>query len=234
LSRASPRELPFSGSDLLLEEMSHRMNNELTSAIAAVSRAAARSKNEEVRATLSAVSDRLLAFAFVHRVLQMPSQSSEIDASVYLRQLCEAISRSKLADKGIGLALVEGSVRLEAVRCWRLGLIVSELIANAARHAFDAAGGAIRVELLTSDAFVECRVSDSGRAAGPVRPGRGLRIVEALAGTLGGTIDYVFGEHGSAVVLVFPRHVNSGDDDRRATDIRAATLSGQGCEAAPA
>jgi len=31
-----PRELPFSGSDLLLEEMSHRMNNELTSAIAAV------------------------------------------------------------------------------------------------------------------------------------------------------------------------------------------------------
>jgi len=41
----------------------------------------------------------------------------------------------------------------------------------------------------------------------------------------------VFGEHGSAAVLVFPRHANSGSEIRR---IRAETLSGQGCEASPA
>jgi two-component sensor histidine kinase len=93
---------------------------------------------------------------------------------------------------------------MDSARCWRLGLIVSELITNAVRHAFDGVGGNIRVEIFSSRSFVECRVSDNGRAVKPIRAGRGLRIVEALAGTLGGTIDYVIGEHGSAAVLVFP------------------------------
>jgi two-component sensor histidine kinase len=101
--------------------------------------------------------------------------------------------------KGASIMKVE-----EMVRCWRLGLIVSELITNAVRHAFDGVGGNIRVEIFSSRSFVECRVSDNGRAVKPIRAGRGLRIVEALAGTLGGTIDYVIGEHGSAAVLVFP------------------------------
>jgi two-component sensor histidine kinase len=45
-------------------------------------------------------------------------------------------------------------------RCWRLGLIVSELITNAERHAFRNAGGCIRVKLLPSQSFAECRVTD--------------------------------------------------------------------------
>jgi two-component sensor histidine kinase len=106
--------------------------------------------------------------------------------------------------RGIRLALVDCPLKMDSARCWRLGLIVSELITNAVRHAFDGVGGNIRVEIFSSRSFVECRVSDNGRAVKPIRAGRGLRIVEALAGTLGGTIDYVIGEHGSAAVLVFP------------------------------
>ena len=217
-----PQEPFRPADDLLLKELSHRMNNEFASAIAVVSRAAARSENKEVKATLAAVSDRLLAYAFVHRVLQMPSDNTEIDASAYLRQLCEAISRSKLADQGIRLAFVDRPLDMDSARCWRLGLIVSELITNAVRHAFDGMGGNIRVELLRSRSFVECRVSDDGHAVKPIRPGRGLKIVEALAATLGGTIDYVVGEHGSAAVLIFPESVGSYSNGRGVGDISAA------------
>ena len=66
-------------------------------------------------------------------------------------------------------------------QCWRLGMVVSELITNASRHAFGDGGGAIRIELLNHGASVECRVADNGSASTIVRPGRGLKIIQLLA-----------------------------------------------------
>ena len=60
-------------------------------------------------------------------------RSTRMGAGAYLRQLCLAISRSKLDAKGIKLAFLECAFQMNS-RCGRrLGLIVSELITNAAR-----------------------------------------------------------------------------------------------------
>jgi two-component sensor histidine kinase len=93
---------------------------------------------------------------------------------------------------------------MDTHRCWRLGLILSELITNAERHAFHKGGGWIRVELLPSSSSVECRVTDNGSSEGTMHPGHGLRIVEELARSLGGTIDQAFGSQGTTAVLIFP------------------------------
>ena len=50
---------------------------------------------------------------------------------------------------------------------------------------------------------IECRVSDNGCAPKRVRPGRGIKIVEALASSLDGSIEWAFGPCGSAVVVTF-------------------------------
>jgi two-component sensor histidine kinase len=189
---------------LLLREFSHRINNEFSSAIGAISVAAARSVNGEAKAALAAVQDQLQNYVQVHHALQMPEHSSRVDAAVYLRRLCRAIGRSKLDRKGIELRLSERSFQMNTDRCWRLGLIVSELITNAERHAFHKRGGWVRVELLPSASFVECRVSDNGASEGAINPGRGLRIVEALASSLGGVIKQDFGPHGATALLIFP------------------------------
>src|SRR5271170_3250414 len=192
-------------SRLLLREFSHRINNELTSAIGAISAAAERSANNETKAVLAAVQDQLQSYAQVHHVLQLPEHNSCIDAGAYLRQLCRAISRAKLDRKGIELLLVEHPFRMDSERCWRLGLIVSELITNAERHAFRNAGGCIRVELLPSQWFAQCRVTDDGTNEGNfICPGHGFTILELLARSLGGTIDQHFGPQGSTSVLIFP------------------------------
>ena len=86
---------------------------------------------------------------------------------------------------------------MESERCWRLGLIVSELIANAECHAFHNGGGLIYVELLRSTSFVECRVIDNGTSKETICPGRGLEMVDALAKSLGGWIDQNFGPKGA-------------------------------------
>jgi two-component sensor histidine kinase len=196
---------------LLLREFSHRINDEFASAIGVISIAAARSADDEAKVALAAVQDRLQNYALVHHALQTPEDVSCIDAAAYLRQLCWAISRSKLERKGIELRFVERTFRMNSERCWRLGLIVSELITNAERHAFRNGGGSIRVELLPSLSFVECRVTDNGTAEANARPGHGLKIVEALAKSLGGTIDQRFGPHGATAVLIFPADMDTSE-----------------------
>lgn len=195
---------PFPEERLLLSELTHRINNEFASAISVVSLAAARSNNDEVRNALAAVTACLQQHALVHRALQMPEYRTRVDAAAYFRQLCLSIRLSKLDCKNINLVLVDRPVSMQSDRCWQLGMIVYELITNSARHAFDGRNGEIRVELLPSGSFVECRVSDNGSAPAEFRPGRGLKIIEALVEGLDGRFKQQFGTQGSATVVIVP------------------------------
>ena len=121
---------------VLLHELNHRINNEFASAISAVSLAAAHSDNTEVKLALSVVSELFHSYADVHRALQMLEANRVVDAATYLGQRCPSISRSKLDRLEIHLALAACPLLLRSDRCWRLGVIVYELITNAARHAF--------------------------------------------------------------------------------------------------
>jgi two-component sensor histidine kinase len=189
---------------MLLHELNHRINNEFAAAISVVSLAAARSGSDEVKAALSSVAELLHQYAQVHRALEMPEYDTLIEAAAYLRQLCGSISRSQLDSRKIELVLVAQSLWLPADRCWHLGMIVFELINNAARHAFPTGAGKICVELLRADPFFECRVMDNGSASADVRPGRGLKIIDALSRSLGGRVEQKFGTRGSCSILLFP------------------------------
>jgi two-component sensor histidine kinase len=199
-----PRRGLESDEHLLVREITHRVNNELASAIGAVSLTAARSDNDEVKLALSGIMELLYNFARVHRALEMPTTDALLDAAAYMRGLCHCISRSKLDHRGIELVFVESPVQLSAENCWRLGMIASELITNAERHAFHGPGGTIRVELLATGRLLECRISDNGCARGPVNPGQGLKIVEALARGLNGELFQKFEPTGATSLLVFP------------------------------
>jgi two-component sensor histidine kinase len=122
----------YSSTDVLLREFTHRVKNEFASAIQVVSFAAEKSRDRNVKAALEGVMEKLHDYASVHRALQMPSGNDCIDASAYLRDLCGSISRSKLANKNIELVLVDRPFRMSSERCWLLGMIIAELITNAA------------------------------------------------------------------------------------------------------
>jgi two-component sensor histidine kinase len=193
----------FPEGKLLMRELSHRINNEFTSAINVISLAAAKSGSSEVKAALDDVSERLHHYADVHRTLQLPEYYTHIDAAPYLRQLCLSISRSKLEPNNIKLVLATRPISMLSDRCWRLGMIVYELVTNAARHAFNGTDGEIWVELWLAGARVECRVSDNGTATQKVQPGRGLYIVQELVERLDGRLEQSFGPHGSTSIVVF-------------------------------
>jgi two-component sensor histidine kinase len=132
---------------ILLHELIHRINNEFSSLIGAVSRTAARSVNHEVKVALAHIIELLSHYAELHRALRMPENDTHIDVAAYLENLCQSISRSKLDDMKIDLVVAASPLQLPSDRCWRLGMIVYELITNAARHAFANGSGQVRVEL---------------------------------------------------------------------------------------
>jgi two-component sensor histidine kinase len=174
-----------------------------------MSLAARRTEDAVARSALDAAIDTLSAHARAHRALQAPAAGGgPTDVSDYLGRLCQALARSTLASRHIAVTLVESPAVLDAERCWRLGLIVAELINNAARHAFAASGDGrsrqILVEARPEAGAFHCLVSDNGAASADPTPGLGSRIVDALAGELGGRVERRYGPEGSSVLVTFP------------------------------
>jgi two-component sensor histidine kinase len=197
---------------LYVAEIEHRIANEYALAVASVSLAASQSPSGEAKAALAGVAQRLRDYAAAHRALQAPVSNGLVDLSEYLRSLCGALAQASLNERGISLTLVEQSVDITAERCWRVGLIVSELVTNSIRHGFRDWSGAITVEIARSADHIVCRVSDNGRAAGIARPGRGAELVDALARDLGGTVERDFHIYGVSVVLSFPERIHGAGD----------------------
>jgi two-component sensor histidine kinase len=198
--------LPSGGSErLLLSELIHRLTNELTAAVGLIDLATLRAGTADARQTLEAVRDSLASFARVHQALEAPRVRTRIDACPYLRRLCDAIRAAKLQQRGVSLRYVDRSLVLDSEQCWKLGMIVSELITNSAKHAFREAAGTITVEVVCARHTVRCRVTDDGSSRRPsAESGTGLSIVNALAHELGGTFSQRIGSSGSVSLVTFP------------------------------
>lgn len=189
---------------LLVRELTHRINNELALVIGSASLTAARSTNDEVKNALTGVTRLLHYCADVNRALAMPTHSTVVDVSGYIRVLCQSIRRARLDSRGIDLVLVAHPLQMRSERCWKLGIIVSELITNSVRHAFGSRGGKIQIELSRAGRYVQCCVIDNGSSQGSGLPGQGLKIIEALANELDGEILHRFGADGAVSMLLFP------------------------------
>ena len=198
-------KLPNSNGSLLLRELNHRINNELTCAISAVSAKAVELDSMAVKAALLDVVDLLHQCADVHRALYMPNLGHLTDAAKYIQRLCLSVTKYRLDRLAIRLLFSADDLRLEGERCWKLGLIVSELLANVARHAqFDARHPEIRVELMVTGNVVKCKVSDNGLVPEPIRRGRGLTIIDEMASSLGGRVRTSCADEGLFFLLTFP------------------------------
>ena len=205
-SPAFPKtQLESAGTSLLLREVTHRIANQYMMAIASVSLAAARTQDRAAKAILTQVSDQLRHYAIAHRALQPPDSADLADLAEYLHNLGKALTRTILCGRGVRLIIASDSMFLAPDICWRLGLILTELATNAARHAFSNSEGAIRIEAIATSNRVRILFSDDGRPASTPTPGRGTAIVEELVAGLGGYVAWRFRADGTFVLLSFPR-----------------------------
>jgi len=208
----------------LVCELTHRINNQLASAINLVTAAAVRAEHPETKLALGNVTELLQEQANVHRLLAAPEGDSLVDAVQYLRSLCLAITRYRLEPIGVHLSFQADTLPLEPERCWRLGMAVHELVTNAARHAcFDGRPGEIKIKLSLAHPVVNCIIADNGSLSRRLKPARGLGLVRDLIRSLGGRLEYGFGPEYSSFLLVFVLTERERRANRAAASRRART-----------
>ena len=201
--REMPHRLIYPERKVLHDPLNHRIDNAFALIISAVSLVAG-SSNDDVKTILNNVTEIIHCCADVHRALQTAEHDISIDADAYLRQLCLSIKRYKLDRMEIDLVFAACPLQLQSDRCWRLGMVLYELVMNSTRHAFAGGRKKILVELSHADSVVACTVLDNGTPPTNVHLGQGLRIVNELTQSLDGRFEQQFGVEGSKSVVVFP------------------------------
>lgn len=194
---------------VLLMELQHRVANSLQIIASVLMQSARRVQSEETRTHLRNAQTRVLSIASLQKQL---SQSSEDRVALrqYLESLCESIGASMIdSEEGtISLHVRVDNSTATASTSTSLGLIVTELVINALKHAFPLPDqkGEIEVSFRgVGDGFVLAVEDDGvGIAASdkPIKPGLGTGIVEALARQLEARVETTDAEPGTRVAII--------------------------------
>jgi two-component sensor histidine kinase len=193
--------------DVLLEELQHRVGNSLQ-IIAAIILMKSRSvKSEETRLHLQEAHQRVMSVAALQEHLHVSGVAGPIEMTPYLSKLCESLQTSMIGDflpTTLKVTSDAGSVTSrEAVS---LGLIVTELILNALKHAFpdNKIDPRIAVGFNVAGTNWKLTVADNGIGA-PVgvfaqaKTGLGSSIINALAQQLEARVEVLSSPQGTTV-----------------------------------
>ena len=93
---------------------------------------------------------------------------------------------------------------LPAGDCWKIGLVVAELIRNASRHGLRDQPGQILVQITPAAGELLCLVRDNGSPPRDPSSGRGQRVVREIVADLGGRVEWSFSSDGCVALARFP------------------------------
>jgi len=193
--------------DLLLEELEHRVNNSLQIIAAIILMKSRMVTSEETRQQLQDAHARVMSVAAVQKHLHAAAIAGPVEMGPYLTQLCDSLKTSMIGDyRPTTLKVTSDAGVLTSREAVSLGLIVTELILNALKHAFtdNRADRQIAVGFAVAGTNWKLSVVDNGIGA-PVgvfaqaKSGLGTSIVNALAQQLEARVDVASGAHGTSV-----------------------------------
>jgi len=193
--------------ETLLQDTNHRIGNSLATVSSLLGLQLARSASDEVKTALEAAQGRVLAIASAHRRLRLGDDLETTDAADFLSAVVEDLITAVPADKPIAFHQDFSPMVIPARDATTLGIVVSELVTNAVKHAFlPGADGNIWIRFLKSaEHGVELRVEDDGQGlpeSGANSSGLGALIIKQLARQFGGVPHYDLRQGGGTVVRV--------------------------------
>ncbi|MEX0957349.1 MAG: histidine kinase dimerization/phosphoacceptor domain -containing protein [Rhizobiaceae bacterium] len=191
---------------ILMQEVQHRVANSLQIIASVLMQSARRVQSEEARGHLNNAHHRVMSIAALQRQLST-STAGKVDLRAYLTQLSKSLGASMIADPDrLSIEVTVDDSAVEPHVSVSLGLIVTELVINALKHAFpDERPGKIAINYRSSGNDWTLSVTDNGvgmhAASDAPKAGLGTGIVEALAKNLNGEIQSSDADPGTAVTI---------------------------------
>jgi two-component sensor histidine kinase len=191
---------------ILMQEVQHRVANSLQIIASVLMQSARRVQSEEARGHLQDAHHRVMSIAALQRQLST-SKGGNVELRTYFTQLCESLGASMIAHPDrLSISVTVDDSAVEADVSVSLGLIVTELVINALKHAFpDQPTGTIMIDYSSTGTDWTLSVIDNGigmpTGSDAPKAGLGTGIVEALARNLQGEIQLSDADPGTAVTI---------------------------------
>lgn len=196
---------------VLLREVQHRVKNNLAVIASQLYLQSTYAADSATVKMLHEMRDRVRSMALVHETLYESGTPGALDAAVYVRALAEHLVRSyrsPLMRLSVDLEIEPLQLPIDqAIPC---GLILTELLTNALKHAFTAAMDGQLCVALRRDAkgCVRLEVRDTGAGLPPDfdpagTPTLGLRLVRSLASQIDADLEIAAAQPGTRVTLAF-------------------------------
>ena len=196
---------------LLLREVNHRVSNSLQLIASLLHFQGDISGNADVKAALKEANGRVLAVARVHRSLYTSLDVRWVSLPDYLSNLIRDLQNvsSGGGNHQSSITLVCDQIQTEPDAAVAIGIVATELVLNALKHAYPKEAGAVRVMLQAYGSEIELAVEDDGVGClsgidGKRRRGLGQRIIAGMADKLEGCLRYEELNPGTRAVLTFP------------------------------
>ena len=208
-SAAAERDREIAVRDLLLEEFEHRVKNNFALVASLLDMQRRRAGDAGTAQALGEALTRVESIARAHRHLYRDADSpGAVDMAAYLHELCATLAEALFLRGAITLSCEADPVAMPRDRAVSLGLVVNELVTNAAKHAFTGReSGTIAIRFHAEAAGWTLRVVDDGTGI-PQKPearrrdgGLGQRLIEAFVRQAGGTVATESGANGTVVTV---------------------------------
>lgn len=179
--------------DLLLREVYHRVKNNLQVVDGLLLLQKRRINDAEAKSQLQQTRDRIFALGLVHHQLMGSADLQTFDVSPFLNQLVDNLRAAGNAPS-VAIEVSAGPIKVDLDFAIPLGLIVTELVTNALKHAFLGVPGRITVALEEDgEGTLTLLVADDGKglpADGGYsqNTGLGMKIVAGLLDQIGGRL----------------------------------------------
>lgn len=150
---------------LLMRELEHRTKNNFAMVSSLLTMQERKSASEEVKQALMIASARVHSFAAIHETIYTSDKyASDISLKSYLKPLVDQLEMGLFGDRPVKIEIDCPSAFIPRERALAFGLIVNELVTNAAKHAFpDNREGTITVSYIDQPDAPWClSVSDDG------------------------------------------------------------------------
>jgi two-component sensor histidine kinase len=188
---------------VMLRELQHRVANSLQIIASVLLQSARKVRSDETRDHLRDAHNRVMSVAAIQRQLAATGET-DVQIGEYLTELCGSIGASMIHDPDqLAISVDADGSLTNSDRSVSLGLIVTELVINALKHAFpEEQAGKITIAYRQTDAGWSLSVTDDGVGmpkGGVEAPGLGTSIVRALATQLRADVKVVDMRPGTAV-----------------------------------
>lgn len=185
--------------DLAMQEIHHRVKNNLQIVASLLNLQASRIRSPEARAEFQSARDRVRALATLHRHLYAHGELHTIDMRDFLVELCGQLLTAFGERPGgrLHLQIEAPELKMSSDQAVPLSLIVTEAVSNAVKYAFpNERTGNISVRLTTEADIAELVVQDDGvgipagrvQTEAGIRDGIGLQLIRGFARQLGATL----------------------------------------------